>query len=181
MARAARRSVHPPRAVVTEAPDGGGVAYAAIVDAQPTDDPEPLAAGPALIRVATTLADLYEARSRAVGLSATQARLLFVLAEQPTNMLGLGASVRLGKSTMTSAIDRMEAAGLLRRTPDPDDRRRLVVTLTEAGVDAARAFEASMREAVTRLLGPLAEGDRAVLGRLLSVILGESERLLRSE
>lgn len=44
--------------------------------------------------------------------------------------------------TMTNRIDRLAAAGLVRRRPDPEDRRGVLVSLTEAGmarVDAALA------------------------------------------
>jgi DNA-binding MarR family transcriptional regulator len=42
----------------------------------------------------------------------------------------------LGRSTggMTLTIDRLEAAGWLTRSPDPDDRRRVIVSLTPAGL-----------------------------------------------
>ena len=39
---------------------------------------------------------------------------------------------------MTNRIDRLEAAGLVRRLPDPDDRRALKVELTELGHDIWR-------------------------------------------
>ncbi|GGM82452.1 MarR family transcriptional regulator [Thermopolyspora flexuosa] len=44
--------------------------------------------------------------------------------------------------TMTNRIDRLAAAGLVRRRPDPEDRRGVLVSLTEEGmarVDAALA------------------------------------------
>ncbi len=37
---------------------------------------------------------------------------------------------------MTSRLDRLEEAGLVRRLPDPDDRRGVVVELTEEGSKA---------------------------------------------
>ena len=84
-----------------------------------TNSTEPLAVGPALTRTGTILNSIYEARAKEQGLTAQQARLLFVVVEQPTNMLGLGSVTRLSKSTMTSLVDRMEELGFLLRTPDP--------------------------------------------------------------
>jgi DNA-binding MarR family transcriptional regulator len=37
---------------------------------------------------------------------------------------------------MTSRLDRLEEAGLVRRLPDPEDRRGVVIELTEAGMKA---------------------------------------------
>ena len=39
----------------------------------------------------------------------------------------------LSSGAMTNRLDRMEEAGLIRRLPDPDDRRAVQVELTEAG------------------------------------------------
>jgi hypothetical protein len=77
----------------------------------------PLATGPALIRTGTLLNSLYEKHARALGLTPQQARLLFIVTEKPSNMLGLGSMVHLGKSTMTSLVDRMQELGFLSRTP----------------------------------------------------------------
>ncbi len=63
---------------------------------------------------------------------------------------------------MTSRLNRLEAAGLIERRPDPTDRRGSLVTLTAAGRDAAdRAVEAltARERALLDVLGP-AEHDR---------------------
>jgi DNA-binding MarR family transcriptional regulator len=39
----------------------------------------------------------------------------------------------LSSGAMTNRLDRLEAAGLVRRLPDPDDRRGVLVEPTEAG------------------------------------------------
>lgn len=127
------------------------------------------------------LNSIYEARAREQGLTVQQARLLFVVVEQPTNMLGLGSVARLSKSTMTSLVDRMQELGLLVRTPDPADRRRLVVSATDKGVAATKAFERGMRDSVTALTNSLNEVERTALARLLSVLLAEGDKVLRSE
>jgi DNA-binding MarR family transcriptional regulator len=45
----------------------------------------------------------------------------------------LAADLELSSGAMTSRLDRLEEAGLVRRLPDPDDRRGVVVELTDAG------------------------------------------------
>ncbi len=52
----------------------------------------------------------------------------------------------LGRTTggMTLALDRLQAAGWVRRTPDPADGRRVVVELTAAGHDLALDVNAAL-------------------------------------
>lgn len=58
----------------------------------------------------------------------------------------LSATLMLTTGGMTGRLDKLERAGLLRRSPDPHDRRGLQVTLTEKGL-------ALVDEAVTAGLG----------------------------
>jgi DNA-binding MarR family transcriptional regulator len=46
----------------------------------------------------------------------------------------LGEQLLLSSGAMTNRLDRLEAAGLIAREPDPDDRRALIVRLTADGV-----------------------------------------------
>jgi DNA-binding MarR family transcriptional regulator len=48
----------------------------------------------------------------------------------------LASDLELSSGAMTSRLDRLEEAGLVRRLPDPEDRRGVVVELTEKGRDA---------------------------------------------
>ncbi|HZP29280.1 MAG TPA: MarR family transcriptional regulator [Acidimicrobiia bacterium] len=59
----------------------------------------------------------------------------------PTRMCEL-----LDRSTggMTLTIDRLEASGWVTRSPDPDDRRRVVVTLTERGLELSERVNAAL-------------------------------------
>ncbi len=73
--------------------------------------------------------------------------------------------------TMTNRVDRLTRRGLVSRSPDPSDRRGVLVTLTHEGkvaVDAA--FEALLqREA--RLLEALGEDKRVELAAHLKVLM----------
>ena len=46
----------------------------------------------------------------------------------------LAMDLRLSSGALTNRLDRMEAAGLIRRVPDPDDRRGTLVEPTELGL-----------------------------------------------
>jgi DNA-binding MarR family transcriptional regulator len=48
----------------------------------------------------------------------------------------LAADLELSSGAMTSRLDRLEEAGYVRRLPDPDDRRGIVIELTEEGREA---------------------------------------------
>jgi DNA-binding MarR family transcriptional regulator len=67
--------------------------------------------------------------------------LLWTLYRQPRRSLRvkeLAEEVVLSPTAMSRFVDRVEAAGCVRRAPDPDDRRALQVTLTDEGVELLR-------------------------------------------
>ncbi|MFI9749928.1 MarR family winged helix-turn-helix transcriptional regulator [Streptomyces collinus] len=67
----------------------------------------------------------------------------------------LSATLMLTTGGMTGRLDKLERAGLLRRSPDPHDRRGLQVTLTDEGLalvdEAVGAGLAVQREALSAL------------------------------
>jgi len=69
--------------------------------------------------------------------------------------------------TMTNRIDRMEQARLVTRQPDPDDRRGVLVTLTDEG---RRRVDAALEDLLARerrILSSLSEPERGRLADLL--------------
>jgi DNA-binding MarR family transcriptional regulator len=72
---------------------------------------------------------------------------------------------------MTNRIDRLEQAGLVRRRPDPQDKRGVLVTLTAAGRSRVDATLADLLEAEQALLAGLSESSRRTLAGLLRVLL----------
>ncbi|MGW0993596.1 MarR family winged helix-turn-helix transcriptional regulator [Streptomyces sp. NPDC002520] len=67
----------------------------------------------------------------------------------------LSSTLMLTTGGMTGRLDKLERAGLLRRSPDPHDRRALRVTLTEEGLrltdEAVGAGLAEQRDALSGL------------------------------
>ncbi|GHH92615.1 MarR family winged helix-turn-helix transcriptional regulator [Streptomyces capillispiralis] len=84
----------------------------------------------------------------------------------------LSATLMLTTGGMTGRLDKLERAGLLRRSPDPHDRRGLQVTLTEEGLrltdEAVGAGLAVQTEALSALDGERAERLAGLLRELLS-------------
>jgi len=82
----------------------------------------------------------------------------------------VGALV-LSSGAMTNRIDRVEAAGLVQRLPDPDDRRGTLVALTVRGRQVVDEALPAHLENEERLLGALSEGERQELADLLRKLL----------
>ena len=82
----------------------------------------------------------------------------------------LAREVGIEGPTLTRHLDQLEAAGLVRRAPHPDDRRAVRVEPTEAGL----ALHARMLEVVIafnrRLTAGLAQDDLERLRELLETL-----------
>jgi DNA-binding MarR family transcriptional regulator len=81
----------------------------------------------------------------------------------------------LSSAGMTSRLDRLESQGFVKRSPDPDDRRAVVVELTAKGrkvIDEAVAANTKRERA---LLGDLTAKEVQTLSRLLKKMLGALE------
>ena len=77
----------------------------------------------------------------------------------------------LSSAAMTNRVDRLEAAGLVERRPDPGDRRGVLVALTPDGRQVVDAAVADHVENERRLLEPLSEDERRTLNALLRKLL----------
>jgi len=61
-----------------------------------------------------------------------QGRILYVLWEHgDLNITEIGKLTSLAKTTLTSMLDRMEAAGLVERVSDPQNRRQTIIRVTK--------------------------------------------------
>ncbi|MEU3169244.1 MarR family transcriptional regulator [Streptosporangium sp. NPDC006930] len=88
----------------------------------------------------------------------------------------LGRRCNMDRSDVVAAINELAGQGLVERTPDPDDRRRNLVTPTPAGDRQLRRLDRALDKAQEDLLGPLAAEDRQVLTRLLTQLLAHHQR-----
>jgi DNA-binding MarR family transcriptional regulator len=87
------------------------------------------------------------------------------------NSTDLCCAVVLSSGAMTNRIDRLEAAGLVERFPDPDDRRGTLVALTERGGQVVDEALLAHRANGERLLSALTADERRQLADLLRKLL----------
>jgi DNA-binding MarR family transcriptional regulator len=88
----------------------------------------------------------------------------------------LSATLMLTTGGMTGRLDKLERAGLLRRSPDPHDRRGLHVTLTEQGLDLVDRAVGAGLAVQTEALSALNTEQADQLAGLLRELLLDAEK-----
>ncbi|MEU0641912.1 MarR family winged helix-turn-helix transcriptional regulator [Streptomyces umbrinus] len=83
----------------------------------------------------------------------------------------LSATLMLTTGGMTGRLDKLERAGLLRRSPDPHDRRALQVTLTDKGLTLVDEAVGAGLAVQTEALSSLDEDQAGQLADLLRQLL----------
>ena len=106
----------------------------------------------------------------AVGVSATKWYALHHLAEAGGQLpLGqLADRLSCVKSNATQLADRLKAEQLVRRVPDPQDRRVILAELTSEGYQCYEAGLAVVQAFERELVGDFKEEERILLYKLLS-------------
>jgi DNA-binding MarR family transcriptional regulator len=109
------------------------------------------------------------------GLESWEFDVLSALRRQgPPFQLTPGALLRatlVTSGTMTNRIDRLAAANLVRREPDPRDKRGVLVTLTAAGRERVDAALDGLLRRERVLLAGLGDGERQDLADLMRILL----------
>jgi DNA-binding MarR family transcriptional regulator len=77
-------------------------------------------------------------------------------------------------------VDRLEARGLLRRNPSPDDRRVRLLTLTDDGAALLDQTVPAVLRAQARMLEPLPKRERAEFMRMLRELVTANNELSRA-
>jgi len=81
------------------------------------------------------------------------------------------------RATMTGLIDTLERDGLVKREPDPEDRRRMLVQLTAPGHSALMGILPGHFQRMTGLMRTLSEAERKALVRLLDKVAEQAARI----
>lgn len=103
----------------------------------------------AIVRLNLAVSQVLEEITGAAGVALADYLVLGVVRGAPDGRSAPTAICEtLGRTTggMSLTLDRLEAAGWLRRSPDPADRRRVVVELTPAGLALATSVNGRLHE-----------------------------------
>lgn len=99
----------------------------------------------------------------------TQFAVLARLAQVgPLSQNHLGRETAMDAATIKGVVDRLAKLGYVATSADPDDRRRLTVSLTAAGAALFTARAGTALRVSQDTLAPLTVGERATLLQLLS-------------
>jgi len=109
-----------------------------------------------------------------LGITPAQARLLRILGhcEEAPRMADLAQRLDVVPRAVTTLVDALEERELVRRVPDPHNRRVIRIELRAGGERALSALRGARRSAAAELLGSLDPRQRAALSELLDVLDG---------
>lgn len=109
-------------------------------------------------------------------LAPSHARALSVLLRHGTMRLSaLSDHLHIAPRSATEVVDALESRGLAQRSPDPDDRRATLVSLTAGGSTVGAAIASARADEARRYFGRLSAGDDAHLRRILKALAAEAD------
>jgi DNA-binding MarR family transcriptional regulator len=122
-----------------------------------------------LLRIAHLIRRASLASMAELDLTPAQSRTLRVISkvDSPIRMGELAATLGVVPRSATGLVDALEHAGLVERTVDPDNRRAVLVTLTQRGRDMQDRMADARRRAGDGIFGALDTPERRTLADLL--------------
>jgi DNA-binding MarR family transcriptional regulator len=128
-----------------------------------------------VLHVARLMGERIAAQAAQHGLQVGEGDVLFTLFRAgPPHRLSptaLADSTLVTTGTMTNRLDKLERRGLVKRIPNPEDRRSLVVELTEAGRELVEVGVVEHVENEREMLSALSDRERQQLARLMRKLL----------
>jgi DNA-binding MarR family transcriptional regulator len=92
-------------------------------------------------------------------------------ADEPLTPSEIGERLFKSSATMTSTLDALEQRGWIRRQPNPEDRRSLLIEITQEGRAVTDQLLPGIRRLERAILGPLNATERATFLKLLGKVL----------
>ena len=131
---------------------------------------DPVQLADQLHRLTKRLRRAQAERLAPLGLTPAQERALRLITrdDEPPRMTELADRLGIVPRSLTTVIDALEEAGLVRREVDPRNRRAILLRLTERGAQVREDLRAARERAAADLFAPLDAADRKALAQLLA-------------
>lgn len=139
----------------------------------PSEVPDGVELADAVMRAGKRMRHETFHRLSPYGITPSQGRALDVLARGAQHGGGmirlnqLAERLRIAPRSVTTVVDALEAAGLVARTQDPEDRRAILLQLTEAGNDMVEQIGRVRQEVAQEYFGAIDSEGQTGLLRLL--------------
>jgi DNA-binding MarR family transcriptional regulator len=131
---------------------------------------DPVQLADQLHRLTKRLRRAQAERLAPLGLTPAQERALRMIArdDEPPRMTELADRLGIVPRSLTTVIDALEEAGLVRREIDPRNRRAILLRLTDRGTGVRDELREARRRAAEDLFASLSDEDRETLASLLA-------------
>src|ERR1700745_2160594 len=131
---------------------------------------DPVQLADQLHRLTKRLRRAQAERLAPLGLPPAQERALRMIArdDEPPRMTELADRLGIVPRSLTTVIDALEEAGLVRREIDPRNRRAILLRLTDRGTGVRDELREARRRAAEDLFTSLSDEDRKTLTSLLA-------------
>lgn len=111
-----------------------------------------------------------QANRGGLDLSLRQVAVLYMIRNGAAYPSRIARQLRVTPAVVTGLLDRLEQRGYVRRTADPDDRRRFHVALTDAGEAAADAVTRMLSREIAGCLACASAADLDLIERVLGML-----------
>lgn len=95
---------------------------------------------------------------------------------EPCGVSELSEQLGLSASTVSGLLDRLEAKGVIERTRDESDHRKVLITLTPEARKMAKQLHASFKDLLGTLVTSLTRDDMGAMLRGMNVVIGQLEK-----
>ena len=112
-------------------------------------------------------------------LTMPQVRVVFLLLqERSLRMSDLASALDVSVSRATGLLDRLVEKDMVNRWQDPEDRRSVLCSLTERGLELGQRLLAARRSRWEERLAPMSQGDLKKVCRAMELVLDASRRAI---
>jgi DNA-binding MarR family transcriptional regulator len=124
---------------------------------------------------------IVQAAGLGVNLQSSNTLAVIEGAGEPLTPSEISARTLISSATMTSTLDRLERHGLVRRLPNPEDRRSVLIEVTDAGRALCDRLLPGINALQIAVMSDLEEIERHQLLDLLGKVLAGAARVARED